>query len=114
MADGQEVATTRFLTLTVALIAAPALAQMPVGGVVGMGAPGAEPTGALLPPGVTSSGLGTPMLPGSPAAAQPATGVIPPTGAATAGTIGDGRVGSLAPGRTVAPVAGTSSSGAPQ
>ncbi len=93
----------RYLTIAAALCAAPALAQTPAGGVVGMGASPAPytPAGTIPPPGTTPSGLGTatsPGTPGTPALPQPSTGVTPPIGAANAGTIGDGRVGTVAPG----------------
>lgn len=96
----------RHMALAAAILAAPALAQTP-GGTVGstQTAPYA-PTGAMPAPGVSPSGLGSAMAPGSPMAptlAQPATGVPPPVGAASAGTTGDGRVGTLAPNAATPP-----------
>lgn len=96
------------LTIAV-LIATPALAQTTAGGVVG-GAPAPyTPAGAIPAPGTTPSGLGSATSPGSPmtpALPQPSTGVTPPIGSTTAGTIGDGRVGTLAPGAAMPGVTG--------
>lgn len=89
------------LTIATAALAGSAMAQVPAGGTVGTTAtPGTyTPAGAMPAPGTTPSGLGrapagAATVPGLP---QPATGVTPPIGAATVGTIGDGRVGTLGP-----------------
>lgn len=86
----------KHLTYVMLLIAAPAVAQTT----------GPVPSGAATPytpagtvPGRTASGLGPAATPGTavvPALPQPSTGVTPPIGASTAGTIGDGSVGTLA------------------
>ncbi len=91
-----------------------AAAQTPAGGIVG-GSVGMSPPLPYAPPGgligTTPSGLGNAMAPGSalsPALPQSSIGVAPPIGAATAGAIGDGRVGTLAPGAATIPgVTGT-------
>lgn len=86
-----------------------AIAQTISGGVVGPGinsgviAPGAYVLTGVMQPGITPSGLGSAFSSGSPitpALPEPSTGVSPPVGAATAGTIRDGRVGTFVPGVT--------------
>ncbi len=98
------------LTITAAVLAAPVVAQTTAGGIVGGGASPAPYTPAgVSSAGRTPSGLGTPISPGSavaPVLPQPSTGVTPPIGATSAGTIGDGRVGTLAAGATSPAVTG--------
>jgi hypothetical protein len=93
----------RYLCVATALLAVPALAQTAAGGVVGGAAPAPYSPAGVPRAGTTPSGLGSAMTPGSavvPALPQPSIGVTPPIGAASAGTIGDGRVGTLAGGAT--------------
>ncbi len=95
---------TRHLAVFAAGLAAAASAQVATPGI----APGAAPA-PYSPAGVTP-GQATPgVAPGSavtPALPQVPTGITPPVGATTAGTIGDGRVGTLAPGASSPGVTG--------
>lgn len=104
MLRAMEANMIKHLLIATAIVAVPAVAQTPAGGVVGGSASAPySPAGVTPRPGATPSRPGV-ATPGTvvPALPQPSVGVTPPIGSAD-GTIGDGRVGTLAPGGSTNP-----------